>query len=30
MAEVQEEIDKYRDFLVIDIKDEYFSLPWKT
>ncbi|PRQ27960.1 putative galactosylxylosylprotein 3-beta-galactosyltransferase [Rosa chinensis] len=30
MAELQKEIDKYRDFLVIDIKDEYVSLPWKT
>ncbi|KAL6215314.1 hypothetical protein ACLB2K_014745 [Fragaria x ananassa] len=30
MAELQKEIDQYRDFLVIDIKDEYVSLPWKT
>ncbi|XP_050364896.1 probable beta-1,3-galactosyltransferase 12 [Argentina anserina] len=30
VAELQKEIDHYRDFLVIDIKDEYVSLPWKT
>ncbi|KAL6208018.1 hypothetical protein ACLB2K_018970 [Fragaria x ananassa] len=30
MAELQKEIDQYRDFLVIDIKDEYVSHPWKT
>ncbi|KAM2754076.1 hypothetical protein PS2_016282 [Malus domestica] len=30
MAELQKEIDKYRDFLVIDINEEYPNLPWKT
>ncbi|PQQ08589.1 putative beta-1 3-galactosyltransferase 12 [Prunus yedoensis var. nudiflora] len=30
MAGVQKEIDKYRDFLVIDVNEEYLNLPWKT
>lgn len=30
MAGVQKEIDKYRDFLIIDVNEEYLNLPWKT
>ncbi|KAJ8442851.1 hypothetical protein Cgig2_016317 [Carnegiea gigantea] len=30
MAELSEEMDKYKDFMVIDIEEEYAKLPYKT
>ncbi|CAI0448410.1 unnamed protein product [Linum tenue] len=30
MAELQKEVEKYRDFLIIDNEEEYLKLPYKT
>ena len=30
MAELSKEMDKYKDFMVIDIEEEYAKLPYKT
>ena len=30
MAELSEEMDKYKDFMVIDLEEEYAKLPYKT
>lgn len=30
MAELEKEIDKYKDFMIIDIEEEYLRLPNKT
>lgn len=30
MAELEKEIDKYRDFMLIDVQEEYLKLPYKT
>ncbi|XP_010526149.1 PREDICTED: probable beta-1,3-galactosyltransferase 12 [Tarenaya hassleriana] len=30
MAELQKEIEKYRDFMLIDVEEEYLRLPYKT
>lgn len=30
MAELDKEIDKYKDFMLIDIEEEYSQLPYKT
>ncbi|KAJ9702004.1 hypothetical protein PVL29_003979 [Vitis rotundifolia] len=30
MAELQKEVEKYRDFMLIDVREEYLNLPHKT
>ncbi|XP_050219650.1 probable beta-1,3-galactosyltransferase 12 [Mercurialis annua] len=30
MAELEKEIEKYRDFMLIDVEEEYLRLPYKT
>ncbi|KAL9440356.1 hypothetical protein AB3S75_019088 [Citrus x aurantiifolia] len=30
MAQLEKEIDKYRDFMLIDVQEEYLKLPYKT
>ncbi|XP_020531657.1 probable beta-1,3-galactosyltransferase 12 isoform X1 [Amborella trichopoda] len=30
MAELEEEIEKYNDFMVIDVEEDYLKLPYKT
>lgn len=30
MAQLEKEVDKYRDFMLIDVEEEYLKLPYKT
>ncbi|XP_027079683.2 probable beta-1,3-galactosyltransferase 12 [Coffea arabica] len=30
MAELEKEIEKFQDFMIIDVEEEYFKLPYKT
>ncbi|XP_057959299.1 probable beta-1,3-galactosyltransferase 12 [Malania oleifera] len=30
MAELEEEVEKYKDFMLIDVEEEYMKLPYKT
>lgn len=30
MAKLEKEIEKYRDFMLIDVEEEYHRLPYKT
>lgn len=30
MEELEKEIDKYNDFMLIDVEEEYLKLPYKT
>lgn len=29
MAELSQEVDKYKDFMLIDVEEEYVKLPYK-
>ena len=30
MAQLEKEVDKHRDFMLIDVEEEYLKLPYKT
>lgn len=30
MADLEKEIKKYRDFVILDVEEEYLRLPYKT
>lgn len=30
MSQLQKEVEKYKDFLIIDVEEEYLKLPYKT
>lgn len=30
MEDLEKEIEKYKDFMIIDIEEEYLKLPYKT
>lgn len=30
MVELQKEVEKYKDFMLIDVREEYLNLPHKT
>lgn len=30
MARLQKEVDEYKDFMLIDVEEEYLRLPYKT
>lgn len=30
MAQLQKEVDQHKDFMIIDVEEEYAKLPYKT